>query len=519
MKRYDIEHNFFIDKLKEIEVCEGSFYFLEGSSLVKPTDFIKVENENHNLLNCEGCSKNYNLILESLEERFSKFPHCCEHHIKLLNQGWFFKSDYADVPKQTTEKIFYSWHFILKYIEDENWEEEILDYLQYVVHTFGSFPKGMGSPLFLDSYITDLKNLINNIKDKKHDTKKIVILNYLDSYFKPNEKKNKKGKNDTDLNVLLGIYNQWYKTFPFELSIFSNLKKNFSTSLPIFKKVHHNKYLNVSIATPVTKNRLINLLESITEKIITEFNSLKLYEQGKLSDFDNYRLEIIIQKRKLKLKAGYQNNSKNSETRYRKILKEWLSDELDFIKEITPALKAIERKRENLFLDIVHACGKMQENKIFVESDENGRTKQILDLLSSKYNTKDQSQIGVSATGKNPGSLDGMVIDKDNIEYFIEALNLSSLDKKNITQHVNKLERNYDRKGVINKYLIAYCNLKSFDEFAAKFFNYLDTDLEFCYPKINLENLESNYANQRIIKTTHIRESMQVVIYHILLKM
>lgn len=522
MKRYDIEHTFFIEKLKEIEVCEGSFYFIEGSSLLKPTDFIRIKNEIHNLENCDTCKKSFQIRLNSLGKRFDKFPFCCDYHKNLVAQPWFRKEDYNEVPRLTSEKIYCTWDFILKYIDEENWEEEILDYIQYVVHTFGSFPKGMGSALFLDSYTSDLKDMINNVKDRKYDSKKLAIIKHLDSYFISKEKNKKKSKNDTDLNVLLGIYNQWYKTFPFELSIFSNLKKNFSASLPVFEKVHHNKYLNVSIATPITKNRLINLLESITEKIITEFNSLKLYEQGKLSDLDNYRLEIIIQKRKLKLKAGYQNNSKNLETRYRKILKEWLSDELEFIKEITPALKSIEVKNDNLFLDVVTACGKMQENKIFIESDENGRTRQILDLLSSKYTTKDQTQIGVSSTGKNSGSLDGMVIDQNRIEYFIEALNLSSLNKEYIKNHVNKLEKNYDSKGVINKYLIVYCNLNksnSFKSFADKYFNYLNNDLEFSFQKINIENLESNYANQRIIKSTHLRESTEVSIYHILLKM
>jgi hypothetical protein len=62
-----------------------------------------------------------------------------------------------------------------------------------------------------------------------------------------------------------------------------------------------------------------------------EINSLKLYEEGKLNEIDNYKLEIILKKR-LKLDEGYKNDSKSNDFRYRKILKSWLADEIEFVK-------------------------------------------------------------------------------------------------------------------------------------------------------------------------------------------
>ena len=48
---------------------------------------------------------------------------------------------------------------------------------------------------------------------------------------------------------------------------------------------------------------------------------------------------------------------------------------------------------------------------------------------------KDQSKYGKSSVGKNPGSVDG-VIKNNEIEIFIEAFNLKSLNRKIITNHI-----------------------------------------------------------------------------------
>ncbi|KAA5540141.1 hypothetical protein [Adhaeribacter rhizoryzae] len=162
----------------------------------------------------------------------------------------------------------------------------------------------------------------------------------------------------------------------------------------------------------------------------------------------------------------------------------------------------------------------MQENKIFWTTDENSRTKQILDLLELNYNTKDQSQYGISNMGKKPGSVDGVVVDKNRVEYFIEALNLQNLNKEYIQMHINKLESKYDSKGLKNKFLIVYCNIadSSFEAFFEKFYNYVNSEVQFDYSKLSIEKINSDYTNQRIIKTVHLRESIEVNLYHILLK-
>jgi len=60
-----------------------------------------------------------------------------------------------------------------------------------------------------------------------------------------------------------------------------------------------------------------------------------------LTEPQKIKLELVLNERKMKLKQGYVNSSKDEEQRYRKILKEWFADEKRFIDEVTPIVKAL----------------------------------------------------------------------------------------------------------------------------------------------------------------------------------
>jgi hypothetical protein len=183
----------------------------------------------------------------------------------------------------------------------------------------------------------------------------------------------------------------------------------------------------------------------------------------------------------------------------------------------------INKVRENKILeDVLSACYSMQENKTYIEDkDENKRTKQVLDLLKIKYTVSDQSQKGTSSTGKKPGSVDGIITDKDLNEYYIEAINLICIDTTNLTEHINKLEFNYDYKGLYIKFVLVYFNVgeEKFYEFSEKYKKFIDTDLVSKYAKIgDCEEVLKKHTNSRIFKSSHLRENQKVYLYHILLK-
>jgi len=259
--------------------------------------------------------------------------------------------------------------------------------------------------------------------------------------------------------------------------------------------------------SPKIKGKMV--LIDILKKILRSNDFLEDFKSGTKSN--------LIQKEICKYLIIYNSILlKNIKSRFRIIFP-------SIIKNIPDEIKKV---RENRVLeDVLLACGEMQEDKMYYEdADENSRTKQILRLLSRSYRTSDQSQVGKSATGIKPGSLDGLIIDKKNNEYYIEALNLDCLDRKSITTHVNKLEKNYDNKGLEVKFVIVYCNLEEnkFFNFSEKYKDYLNTDLTFNYKLVEEgeEVLTSiNHTNRRIFKTSHLRENKKVYLYHILLKL
>jgi len=150
-----------------------------------------------------------------------------------------------------------------------------------------------------------------------------------------------KNKN-TDLNILLGTYQKWLKTFPFDISFFAELKPHFEKQLPILNgKPETNKYTGLAKVKMHTKGSLIDVLLNLTNNLITQINTTTLYEKGLLTEPQKIKLELVLNERKMKLKKGYVNSSKDEEQRYRKILKEWFADEKRFIDEVTPIVKAL----------------------------------------------------------------------------------------------------------------------------------------------------------------------------------
>lgn len=509
---------FFVDKLEQIEVCGNIFYSLEGSEYRLPQkDFFITEKGDHNFENCQDCQKHYQKILLVFEEKVKEFPFCCDHHSKLIKMKEFNRSDFLHIPALSTDKLFHTYDFILKYIEDENWYDIISEYIYYIIDTFGAFPKDKGEPLLLSFFLDYLKNLVvHKLKNSKNEYKIEGFVEIIKTYRYDSKRDKKEGGNAKEFNLLLQTYNRWYKIFPFEFILFNSLKEVFSSNLPLFDKVSYNRYLNVSLLKPVTISQLIKILEEITLSILSN-NSLtisKLYEENKVDDLAYYQFQILSEQRSLKLKKKLAPESFKT---FIKSIKEWLKDEKKYIEEILKIEPFLKNPKENLLNDVLESCNKMQENKLFWNKHEDEKTKQILDILTLKYKSKDQPTYGSSTGGKRGGSVDG-VLYNNNIEHFIEALNLQNINKNYIKTHITKLEKGYDSKGLKIKFLIIYYNGNtSFSKFSERYFHYIRNEYKFDFELINSEIVTSNYAEQEIIRTSHKRNNINVILYHIIL--
>lgn len=332
---------FFIDSVKEYCFLDSKFLYAQGRDYEIPFSTEPTDGE-HSLDSCENCRKQRQILIEEISISFKKFPNCCKHHAKLAELEIFDKKDYEDLPTMIADKIMFSYHHVINNLDNDDWYEDIADYLEYNMESFGSLPTGYGEPYKWSVYINSLKDLLKKIEDKISSDKipNIDVKTRMNKVFlllEPIE--DNEQSSDRDFNLLLSKYDEWYRVFPFELPYFSHLKDKFKRTLPIYTgRTRHNKYLKTTKREIHSKDSFTTVLLRITKDIITSINGLSLYEQGLISDVEKHQIDLIVNNRKLELYAlSSMPNTNKSE--YIRILKKWFKEEKKFINEIKPLLK------------------------------------------------------------------------------------------------------------------------------------------------------------------------------------
>lgn len=333
---------FFVKDLKPIEFCGKPVIWQMdiNGAFEKPIETHPTEGE-HNFNTCEGCQKTLKELIKRLTEKFEgshkdgakPFPFCCTHHSELTKLKEFNRADFVGVPEMVARKIIYTNSHIKNNHQSETYYKDITDYIDYTVESFGQMPST--EPLYLSDYFLYITDLLEQNKEVEKGRKN-RLLEFLKAYRTPTETPK------TDFNILLETYQKWLKVFPFEISFFATLKPHFEKQLPILNgKPETNKYSGIAKVKMHTKGSLIDVLLNLTNNLLTQINTTTLYEKGLLTEPQKIKLELVLNERKMKLKQGYVNSSKDEEQRYRKILKEWFADEKRFIDEVTPIVKAL----------------------------------------------------------------------------------------------------------------------------------------------------------------------------------
>lgn len=120
-------------------------------------------------------------------------------------------------------------------------------------------------------------------------------------------------------------------------------------------------------------------------------------------------------------------------------------------------------EEENKLLHaILKSCEQIQREPECRGSKEDNRNRRMRDTLQNfGYDIHDQTQIGISESGKNVGKLDLMVYREDNAPWsIIESLRIYDLTKRNWNNHLAKLLDNYNPHGVPFMFLVTYADCK-----------------------------------------------------------
>jgi hypothetical protein len=334
MKRHK---TFFVYTLEEINFCGKQILGLKGSEFELPFQTIPTKGA-HDYTTCEGCQNSLKNIYENTKIKVIKFPFCCALHANLAKEKWFNKNDFENIPSQVSEKIIFTNQHIINNISKDEWFNEITNYIDYTIQSFGSMPIGYGEPVCLGDYFNYVINFLNQ-KDSTTIHRRNKILEYLASLRNP-------GIVETDFNIILSTYQKWLKIFPFEIGYFKNLKHQFENNLPILSgKPVFNPYLGLTKAKLTTQSELIESLSNTTKSLLNSINTKDLVEKGMIADNAKYTIELLNEGHRIKQQSLLGEYVKG-ENKYINILKTWLKNEKEYFKELTFWINTTSRKHE-----------------------------------------------------------------------------------------------------------------------------------------------------------------------------
>ena len=454
-----------------------------------------------------NCCTYHSTVYKKIKEWFDKFPNCCDPHREMSTKWWFNKNKYHDFPYKIVSQLSITEHHIKHHIGKKDWFGDITDFIDYNISSFG-FPA-----IGLHLYLGNLKNYILNKGDLEiSQEKRQKLAAYIDTTLSPEKIP------DFDINLLISTYQLWLNSFPFDLSYFKHLKQNFENQLPILKgKPVINRYSGIAKGQILSRNELIDILSKMTRHLLNQVNTRQQLKKGEFKTKDP-SFELIVEKQRLK-QAKLLGDYSKSEQKYLNILIQWLKNEQDFFKEI----KSFFASKNDLLNEILEACSILQGNPRVVNGLENYRNSFITHLLSRRgIVAKDQSQFGISSTGKQAGEVDIKIEnERGKAIAIIEAFNLSYLDTKVIDLHLNKIFR-YDLNGLRRNFIIIYSEASDFKDLWRKYITHLssiDFEIQLINPIKDISK-EFQYGSEvKVGLAEHLRNEEIIEVVHVFLNM
>jgi len=386
----------------------GPLFKIEGGLIFKhpfKTAPLKGFNE-------ENVFKRSEVFLQSITDMalswFENFPKCCESHREIGKLPNFKKKDYEYIPLQILNNTKYFAHALEFFIDQDNGMNEIKDYLDYLIESFGR--PNIGGHIF--DFV--IKHFIENtsLDNKKFsDDEKLELLTHLEPTKPPMDSE------ERELTLLYSTFQKWLKHMP-NIGEFKKLKSKLTGKIPmnIFMiEPRHNKYLGMSSFRSRSKNELLEFLMNMTNHILN-LSRTEIIEENYTSD----KL-LLTAEEKLKIsQSKLLQNHEDLEISYLDLVEKWLSNEIEFYKVLSQVIQEKESSKltnnvleiksnvndvfskiDNLQIEITSLCNSnkiltwlkvylpsdsfrelMKEIENLVKNDKKG--KEVLDSLISK---------------------------------------------------------------------------------------------------------------------------------------
>jgi len=127
--------------------------------------------------------------------------------------------------------------------------------------------------------------------------------------------------------------------------MFSHLKKDFENKLPIIQRegTFYNEKTESLEINLFSNESFHKFLASKTAIILSEINTMSLYQDGQISDIQKLKLELLLNERRTKLESqALKSMCENPD--YIEFIKDWFKDEKAFIEELTPLINNTKQK-------------------------------------------------------------------------------------------------------------------------------------------------------------------------------
>ena len=307
----------FFTQLSSLSNTESSFY-------PYPADSYRNHVNTETGQELPYCCDYHKQVIVEANNWFNVFPDCCSRHKEMSQNDWFEKAAYSYVPEKIVLLLAQTEHLITEQIENPDWEDAITSYIDYNFICFHHYAVG------LNIYLNNLERFIfENEPTIPVNKAKIIVdhIRYIGKYYQLSESKYK-----------FQVLEQWIHTFPFNTSYFKSrniTNKEELIPLPFDTKTGEFKY---DLTRYIINNKKV--LASLLRITSIMISSTHKYDTNLLSYSEKKELELLRDKRKLKLKYNYSLDS-SKKPGYVRLLEEWLTDEIEYLREIKPLLSKL----------------------------------------------------------------------------------------------------------------------------------------------------------------------------------
>lgn len=308
--------------LKERHIQKaGDRYFSYGECTYYALPFsIKPTEGEHDYRLCDSCQETRKEIIRQLKKRVKKFPNCCEAHKRLLSLKEFNRSDFRDAAELCADKVLFTYQHIINRQSSAVWKVELSQYIDKAIESFGCFPDGFGEPFLLGSYVSFVRQLVNNNSSIRQEVREFVN-GIFDKLYIEKEKVD-------PIATLCKIYDDWLNLIPFDLPFLKDVRDDFRNRSPLMVYDKHDPNGNVCHYL-FSDKQLLDYLKDLTASLLIKVGEkIAKIEIPELSEYYN---EFVRQKllfNNLLLVEQHESYP------FVKIIKSWMDNQVSFFNDL-----------------------------------------------------------------------------------------------------------------------------------------------------------------------------------------